>query len=80
MRRAHRVIVEVTLDERVTVKKAVNLVREALIRGELSELGATTFRVKEAERVLQAEHRHRNRIREQTRSSSDEGGDGQSRS
>ncbi len=78
MRRSHRLIVEVTLDERVTVTKAKRAVEEALERGELLHLGVTEYKVKEAERVLQAEHRHRNRIREQTRSRDDEGGMGRS--
>ena len=59
MRRKHRVIVEVTFDKRVTAKHATDVVREAVIRGELEERGVIAHKTKEAERVLQAEIRWR---------------------
>ncbi len=69
MRRSHRVIVEVTFAKNVTAKHAVSVVREALARGEIEELGTCSPRVKEAERVLQAEIRQRQRVASQMQAS-----------
>lgn len=82
MRLKHRILVEVTFDKRVTAKTAAAAVRIGLSRDEMLGYGYNVIstNVKEAERVIQAEHRHRNRIREQTRSSDDKRGDGQPRS
>lgn len=68
MRRSHRVIVEVTFDQRVTAKQAARFVRRSLemdVNTAISEENltiSTEMRVKEAERVIQAEIRQRQRV------------------
>ena len=64
MRRKHRVIVEVTFEKRVTAKEAARAVRIGLSMDEMLGygLGVVSTKVKEAERVLQAEIRNRLRV------------------
>lgn len=70
----HRVIVEVTFDKRVTAKTAADRVRCSLDIDILNDFyqasstEVTSVKVKEAERVIQAEIRNRDRVRKQERS------------
>lgn len=65
----HRVIVEVTFDKRVTAKFAASAVRRNLDLDALNDfyqvpdpvVTVTTVKVKEAERVIQAEINWKNR-------------------
>jgi hypothetical protein len=57
----HRVIVEVTFDKRVTAKEAVSAVRCCSMRDDMAGYGFNVIavKIKEGERVLQAEIRRR---------------------
>lgn len=63
-RKKHRVIVEVAFDRNVTAKHAVRSVIDGLVVDfmDSSNVCVTTVKVKEAERVLQAEIRNRQRV------------------
>ena len=74
MRRKHRILVEVTFDKRVTAKTAASAVRCGLSLSLMNGYGFSveSTKVKEAERVIQAELRWRgDRLHQQTRSSGD---------
>lgn len=57
----HRVIVEVTFDQKVTSKFAKCVVEEAIVRGQIDTLGVVRFETKEAERVINGEINWRTR-------------------
>lgn len=69
-RKKHRVIVEVTFDKNVTTKHAARTVLQTLDLEAMNDFYqikdasavVTTVKVKEAERVLQAELRNRQRV------------------
>jgi hypothetical protein len=66
-RKKHRVIVEVTFDKNVTAKDAVSAVRCGCSRDEMLGYGfqVQAIKVKEAERVIQAELRWRGKVKDE---------------
>lgn len=73
-RKKHRVIVEVTFDRNVTAKRARDTVLWGLDKDAMNDYAqlppsspeVTTVRVKEAERVIQAELRWRGKVKDES--------------